>query len=415
MAKKSKKKEVERLSGIRGARDLTEVAETFGRAFAGPAWMERHMTEGLLKGAIYDPEHTRVVVVDGRVVSAVTMGPRMIRFGPVSVPGMTFGPVGTHDAYHKKGYSFEAMNDASRYMAENGYLVAYLQGIPNYYHRYGFYPFLAPSNAKFNRDRAAKESRPGRLRKMRRTDLRSVRRVYDAATADRICSADRDDAVWDWLIGPGSKTWIFSSPRVIVDARGRVCGYLTAGERRAREYGEIIVRPDEAAFRVALGVLAKEARKRETKDIVLRMPWDDAFGVFIRQHVDAEWQTWSASTGGALMKVVDFPALMRAMGPLFTQRWKAAARSGRVTAFTMKCELGAVGFSFPKGRVRVGEPGRGPVVHVPQRWLSGLVSGYHAVKWIAPRKGTRVPDRLLPVMATLFPQGWPFVYQGDNY
>ena len=333
----------------------------------------------------------------------------------MSVPGMTRGPVGTHDAYTKKGYSFEAMNDASRYMKENGYLVAYLQGIPNYYYRYGFYPFLAPGNVKFNRHRAAKELRPGRLRKMTRADLPAVRKVYDAATAGRICSADRDEAVWDWLIGPGTKTWVFGLPRVIVDARGRICGYITQGELNSAEYGEVVVRPDEAAFRVALGALAREAKKREKTDVVVRMPWDDAFGIFIRQLIDAGWWTSSGSTGGPLLKVVDFPELMRRLEPLFTERRQAAGRAGRVPAFTMKCELGAVGLSFPKGGVRVGEPNDGPVVRVGQRWLSGLLSGYHAASWIAPRKGVKIPAELMPVMDTLFPQGWPFVYQGDNY
>ena len=69
----------------------------------------------------------------------------------------------------------------------------------------------------------------------------------------------------------------------------------------------------------------------------------------------------------------------------------------------------------PADGVRVGEPNDGPVVRVGQRWLSGLLSGYHAASWIAPRKGVKIPAELMPVMDTLFPQGWPFVYQGDNY
>ncbi len=418
MAKKQERKAppVERLSGIQDKKDRDEVVEAYFRAFSGPHWMEGHMERSLLRGPVYDPEHTRVAVADGRVVSAVTMAPRMMRFGPVTVPAMTLGPVGTHDRYRKRGYSAAAMNDASRYMEQNGYLLAYLQGISDFYYRFGYYPYIAPGNVKFNRDKAKKESRPGRLRTMRRKDLPVVRRIYDRATAARICAAARDKKVWDWLIGPGTRTWLFRKPKVIVDERGRPCGYLTVGGApHQAAVGEIVVRRDEASCRTALGALVGEARRRESREITLPLPWDDALAVFVRQHVDAEWKMWSGSMGGAMLKVVDFPALLQRLEPLFAQRRREARSALQPVRFTMKCEIGQVGFRVSRGGVRVGPPVGRPVVRIPQRWLSGLLTGYHAVRHVAPRKGASVPADLMPVMEILFPTGWPFVYQGDNY
>jgi hypothetical protein len=74
-----------------------------------------------------------------------------------------------------------------------------------------------------------------------------------------------------------------------------------------------------------------------------------------------------------------------------------------------------VGFKLLRDGARVLLPGARPVVRIPQRWLSGLLTGYHAVRDIARRKDAAVPARLMPVMEVLFPTGWPFVYQGDNY
>jgi len=406
---------LERLSGIQDARDRQQVVEVFCRAFADPTWMERHLEKALFRGPIYRPEHTRLVVADGRVVSAVTMAPRMIRFGPVSVPAMTVGPVGTHDHYRKRGYSAAAMNDASRYMAENGYLVAYLQGIPNYYYRFGYYPYMAPTTAKFDREEARKESAPGRLRAMTRRELPLVRRLYSRATRRRICAADRDEAVWDWLMGPGGRTWLFKKPRVILDDKGRICGYVTAGQSHGASVAEIVVRQDEASCRAALGALVRDARRREQKQIQLPIPWDDALAVFLRQHVPTQWTMHSGSTGGALLKIVDFPALMRRLEPTFSERWRESRAALGPARFRLKCELGEVGFDVAAGRVQVGEPGEGPLVRIPQRWLSGVLTGYHPVRDIARKSGASVPAELLPAMEVLFPTAWPFVYQGDNY
>lgn len=124
---------------------------------------------------------------------------------------------------------------------------------------------------------------------------------------------------------------------------------------------------------------------------------------------------WSNPTGGALLKIVDLPALMQRLEPLFARRWQEARSALPAARFTLKSELGEVGFSVSGKGVRVGEPAGKPLVEVPQRWLSGLVTGYYAAEQVAARRGASVPGHLMPYMRILFPTGWPFVYQGDNY
>jgi predicted acetyltransferase len=407
---------LERLSGIQGPQDRQQVIETFGRAFAGPNWMEDYMRDGLFRGPIFDPEHTRVAVADGRVVAGVTMAPRAIRFGSVTVPAMTVGPVGTHDHYRKRGYGAAAMHDASRYMKENGILVAYLSGIPNFYYRFGYYPYMAAGRFSFRREDARKEAATGRLRRMRRRDLPVVRRIYDAATGNRTCAAARDDVVWDWLMGAGGRTRLFHRPSLILDGKGRPCGYLTTGRQPHQpDLSELILRNDEAACRAALGAVVRYAKRAEMQQIELRLPWDDPFAVFIRQYVPAEWKTSSNPTGGPLLKVVDFPALMKRLEPVFTERWRNAHSALPRVRFTLAGEIGKVGVVVSKRRVDIAEPAGRRVVRVPQRWLSGLLTGYHTVGEVMKRRGARVPTALMPYLRILFPTGWPFVYQADNY
>ena len=389
--------------------------DMFTRAFTNPVTMDCHTEQCQWQGSIYDPEHTRIAVVDGEVVSGVVMGPRSIRFGPVTVPAMTLGPVGTHDQHRKQGYAAVAMDDASDYMARTGVLVAYLQGIPDFYYRFGYYPYMAPSSAKFGREAARRESLPGKFRDMTRADLPRVRKLFDQVTSSRICAAARDDDVWDWLLGPGGCSWFFTSPRVITDDRGRLVGYLTVSPKDGFEIREFVVRQDEASCRAGLGALVREAKRREVKELELRLPWDDAMAVFLRQFVGAQFSMHSNPTGGTLMKVVDFPALMRRLEPLFTQRWCGGPTRMPGGAFTLESEIGAVGVRLTRNRVRITEPVAGGKARVPQRWLSGLLTGYHTVRDIAPRKGAKIPDDLLPALEALFPSGWPFVYQGDNY
>jgi len=266
----------------------------------------------------------------------------------------------------------------------------------------------------FGRADAARVAEPGRLRAMRLADLPALAQLYERATARRSCAAVRDEAVWRWLLRAGRRTWTFPNPKVILEAGGDICGYLTLS---SGDWGvaEIVVRPQEAACRAAMGALVRAARRHEVKEIKLPLPWDDALAVFLRQHVGGTFRMHANPTGGALMKIVDLPALMRRMAPALAERWKGARTALPNPRFTLESEIGRVGIAVDKDKVHVGEPLRGPRVRVPQRWLPGLITGYYRVQEIAQRDGARVPARLIPALEILFPSGWPFVYQGDNF
>ncbi len=202
---------------------------------------------------------------------------------------------------------------------------------------------------------------------------------------------------------------------MILDERGRLCGYMTQADGQQLVSGDLVVRGSEANCRVALGALVREAKRREQKEIVLPLPWDDEFAVFLRQHVEAEFGMRTAPNAGQLMKVVDFPSLMRRLEPLLALRWRSARSALPPARFALLSEVGEVGLSVSEGRLRVGDPVPGPRVRIPQRWLSGLLTGYYSVREVALRKGAAVPVELLPVMDVLFPKGWPFVCRADRY
>ena len=420
-SKTKKPKTIAVKGGITGLGDQENVADTYSRAFSDRSWMERHLFECLFQPPIYDPEHTRIVKVDGEIVSGVTMAPRMMRFGPVSVPSMTIGPVGTHDRHRKQGYASVAMEDACAYMKENGILVAYLQGIRDFYHRFGFYPYMAPGRIKIKRKHAAKIDGSGKLRAMKKSDIPAVRRIFNSVNASRIGPAVRSKQVWDWLFDAGSHTWLFKKPMVILDESGTVCGYLTGANDSDSRFGEIVVKQSDSACRVALGAITRYAKRLEWAEINLPIPWNDPFSVFLRQHVPVETVLQSGATGGALMKIVDFPELMRRLEPLLNARW-CGSPLGEYD-MNIVSDIGTVGLHLDSTGLsiesaipsRETKRPRSKTVNISSRWLSGLVSGYYAVHDILQRDGVSIPRECIEPLARIFPTGWPFVYQGDNY
>ncbi len=375
---------------------------------------ERHIDRCMWQGSMFDPEHTRVVVVGGCVVSTVIMAPRRMRFGTVDVPAMGIGPVATHDRHRKRGYGALSMNDTTRYIEENGIPVAYLGGIRDFHQPFGYYPF-APSRsaASFPREAGRRESTPGRLRAMRKQDLPTLRRIFDGATAERVGTAARDREMWKWLLKYASRSWYFYNPKVIQDGGGKVRGYVCLAPGENLEVREIVVKQDETSCRAAVGALVREAKRREVKHVVLPLPWDDALAVFLRQYVGASFTLSCSVNSGRLLKIVDLPGLMKRLEPEFSRRWRAVDPGSQEIRFSLRSEIGTAAFALSRNGVRIGEKVEGATVRIPQRWLSGFVTGYYNVRDVAPRSGASIPGRLAGPFQALFPTGWPYIYQAD--
>ena len=160
----------------------------------------------------------------------------------------------------------------------------------------------------------------------------------------------------------------------------------------------------------------------------MRLPFDDFLAGFIRRHIEGDYRMWTNPTGGSLMKIIDFSAVMFALQPLFDCRWRiwrqcaatlgygpseAAATEG--TRFTLRCEIGGVGFEIGALNVLVADSVGAPYVTIPLRWLSGMITGYHSIAELAVSNGVKIPRRLVGLLQILFPRAWAFVYQGDNY
>ena len=402
---------IERVSGWQTEADRREALRVMRDGFGSLPQVIRSRCSD----PIFKPEHGRVVVANGHVVSAAIVGPRRIRFGPVRVPALTIGPVATSEAHRKRGYAAALMNDITAYAKSRGVLVTYLGAIPDFYHRFGYFPFRVPTRATVRYANAKKAALPGRMRKMTRKDVAAVRPIYDRVAKNRICAAARDRLVWDWLLGPGSKTWQWMNARVILDRKGAVHGYATGDFEDRINIRELVVNPKEESIRIALGALAWQARRAVVGEMEVQLPFDDPFAVLIRQLVGADFTFRAQSTGGQLMCIVDLPELLRRLEPLFTRRLRDSDAGLTPVEFTLHCDGERAGFRVNSKSVRVGRASARRIARVPRRWMTGLLTGYHTVQDIRQREGVAIPASLQPVMEMLFPGGWPFVFQGDNY
>ncbi len=78
-----------------------------------------------------------------KIVSCINLMPLVWRFGSITIPVCEMGFVGTLEKYRGKGLIVELNKLYEQIMAERGYLISVLRGIPYYYRKLG-YEFALP-------------------------------------------------------------------------------------------------------------------------------------------------------------------------------------------------------------------------------------------------------------------------------
>lgn len=410
---------LERVSGLQSEKDMQEALDVIVSSFPKEPRMRQHMEMALWKGPVFKPEHTRIAVVDGHVVSVIVMAPRTVWVDSVKVPAMTVGPVATLESYRKQGYCRTVMEDVHRYMEQNGILLAYLQGGIRIYGRFGYFRYLhggcGEGTSEIKTEDAEIWALRGRLRRMRYSDISYLARLYERVNAGRTMAAIRNRNIWEWMIKYAVNTWLFSEPHVILDEKGRLCGYLTFVSKDSMGIREFVVDDDEVAWRATLGALSRRARKLGSETITLPLPWEASMTLFLRQMVGVKFSTTIRRGGGALMKIVNFPKLMRNLQPLFNERWKKRTLRCEKIRFTLASEIGDVGITLSNNTITICQPDSSRRAWIPLRWLPGLISGIYSVYDIAIQKESKIPDTILPILDILFPAGWPVTYRADMY
>ena len=121
---------------IRGVREseLAEMIELQCRVFR-PDGHERY--SGYVRtDPSYRYDQSRVLVVNGRIVSTLRVWEREIRIGSIAVPMGGIGGVGTHPDHQGAGYATALMKDTTAYMRTVGYDVGVLfSAIPCAFYR----------------------------------------------------------------------------------------------------------------------------------------------------------------------------------------------------------------------------------------------------------------------------------------
>jgi predicted acetyltransferase len=186
--------------------ELAQVVTVRGRAFniARSQWPSpQEISDAEL-------ERLRVVVVNGKVVSCLTIIPAAVQIGSARVAMGGIGNVSTLPEEQNHGYASALMQDTLRVLREQGLCTSVLFPFSfSFYRKFGYelggnhcHYWSRPRNIPaFNERRYCRPAEPG--------DLPAFATLYAQHNSIRSCGLVRDEERWQSLLGNGNRALVF--------------------------------------------------------------------------------------------------------------------------------------------------------------------------------------------------------------
>jgi len=338
----------------------------------------------------YEPQeaNTVLVIFKGEIAGVALAEKRLASIGGIQSPLLTVGPLAIRPRFQGCGLGRELMSSLDELAVNSGARGLYLQGIPNFYGRFQYFPVLARSKSVI---RAHDLPNPGDVvvRPLRESDHCRVFDLYEEQRQLNSFASVRSERNWAWLTRYAKGTYYFFSPMVI-EERGEVIGYFTSDPDAAGRLREAVVEQTSGALETFCRGLARYAKANSLLDLEVMMPPNSPMRVFFSRHLSGCFSEYFSHDGGQVLHLLD-----------------------PVAEFRDRLQReGLNGFEVWQADGTIHAENRSTFVQlsIDRSDLPGWLSGYRPESLNIEQSGTTSLSHLREPT-----WGLPFVYQGDNF
>lgn len=370
----------------------------------------------------FRPEQLRGVFHDGEQMGGYIIHERVLRMGAATISTGCIGMVVTHPTRRQQGVATAMMEDAISFALAHGHALLLLDGIPKFYHRFGYTDAIDIGMIDIKLDAVlAQPPSPYTTRVATVEDSEGVlalyQRHYYAYTGSFVRSLEQ-------------QRYRLSSrnqPVLALAPNGEIHGYLSfiegpMGHEMAADNWEAMLALLHYHVHLLEGTDATETLR-------YRLPLDSFMvQLMIEQlevpdtsqwrHPADEWvlksEEYHHRDAGWMARFVHLPTFIQAMLPALQARWqKGLARWVGVLRLVVGEEVATLHIAGTALSLD-DEPGDSAftVQFTPQAFTQ-LAFGYRAVDWAVRSGQNDLSADVLAVLAVLFPQGHAWIARSD--
>ncbi len=362
-----------------------------------------------------DPSQTKVIIEDGRIVSAVRVLSKPVRIGSTRVEMGGVGGVSTHPDYRGRGHSTALLNAHLEEMERREYDISMLfTGLTGFYGRLGYEPFPEHSCSIVLPEAVEQVDSPYTIRSCDYgADVDALMACYDQFNASRTLSMVREPIHWqrDARYDYGD-----AMPWLVAEADGRVVAYISGSPKRVHEAcccnGHL-----QAFVALARAAMAAALAEQGVESIACNLPFAHPFVDEMRRLSPTRI---SHTLGeGMMLRVIRLQPLFEKLLVEFNlrlQRAGLAVAQPLTLGFEQAGQRVTLCVHGPEARVCASEPDF--TLDVSGREFFLLLCGAATIDElddILALRGVRIPEQYHQLLRALFPRQDPVFYASDHF
>ena len=265
------------------------------------------------------PEHSRITVVDGKVVSHVRLYMAEAYYGNATIKIGFIGDVCTDPEHRRKGYGAACLRDGIRYFAEKGCHISMIfSGVLGFYASEGWrlYPVSAGVvNVEYLKP-VPQEGNITVRRFERASDLAAVAEVYEKFNRNRFLPVKRTIKYWQnsfyWLHGEREENFY------VAEKNDRIIGYSRISGNQVTEMCYLPEFPEavSALWDSIVKWIEHWARRGVLeKELHVSVPTDHALYPILKRVPLFHEITYYTM----LLRMISFQGLLQALIPFFSE------------------------------------------------------------------------------------------------
>lgn len=360
--------------------------------------------------------HFRELIVGERSVSNLTLIDYTVRIGSAWLRMGGIAGVGTLEDCRNKGFSRSVLEDTTSYMKQEGYDVALLFGIPDYYHKFGYAVCL--SEPSFTLDTAQmlnlQVDDSHTFSPADESDILMMMHLYNEVNVRRSLSIVRFPEHFKGFT-KGSRWGLPAETVVVKSLDGIFLGYVVFD---AVEDGMIVIEVecvDPGAFKSILRYLAQRAETKNMPGIKFMMPQMHPFSVYCRQFDCSVNITYNRCQGG-MGRIINQNTMFVKLRDELSRRIRCSEYEGYTGTILISTDIGETVLSFLDGEVRVVcASDSDNSLEIPQSKLMQLVTGYRPIRDLMADDEVTLTGDVAGILDALFPIDEPYTWLADHF
>jgi predicted N-acetyltransferase YhbS len=372
----------------------------------------------------FRPEQIRGAFQDDQFVGGYIIDKHLLCMGAARIPTGCIGAVVTHPDHRKKGVASALMRDAIDFARRDGHALLLLDGIPNFYFRYGYIDMFDVTMVEI--DRSAILAQPSTQYSVRAATVEDApallalyRRQFENVTGSLERSLEDQTYRLRYAQMP---------PVVALSPRGAIEGYLIHGRNEELAQGREVTAENWEAL---LALLHHHARllngDAASTSLQYFLPPDSLITQWLIdtlevpdtsqwRHPSLEWgvrgMSYHHRFAGWMGRLTDFPLLMNASLPEFQARWRRSlARWTGEISLTVEGETRVLQFNDASLQLAESPASSAYRLELTPQALVQLLFGYRPLGQLTSIE--HLPGDARAALAILFPLGHTWIPRTD--